>query len=32
MPKWAFSAPVRLMLVLLAALAAASLIGGLPWE
>ena len=32
MPKWAYSVPVRLLFVLLAALVAASFVGGLPWE
>jgi len=32
MPKWAYSAPVRMLLVVLAALVAASLVAGLPWE
>jgi hypothetical protein len=32
MPKWAYSAPVRLALVVLAALVVASFVAGLPWE
>jgi hypothetical protein len=32
MPKWFYSAPLRLVLVLLAALVVASFVGGLPWE
>jgi hypothetical protein len=32
MPKWVYSAQLRLLLIVLAALVVASFVGGLPWE